>query len=887
MRVCGTVYVMNPEGKKPLDNAFLLALVAAGLAGNYFRFPIFLDIDFLFGSIFAMLALQFLGPARGILAAAAIAGYTFVLWNHPYSIIIMTAEVAAVAWLMRHRRMGMVLADTLYWLLAGMPLAYLFHHVVMHLPASNTQIVMIKQAVNGIANALVARLLFTGYSLRSRSSLTSYREIVTDLLAFFVLFPALILLAVGSRTDFNEIDRRIRTTLAQDSQRMSQRMETWVGNRKTAILNLAEMAVTRSPQRMQPSLEQACKSDLNFLRIGLLDREATASAIFPPIDEFGVASIGKSFADRPFIPVLRQTLKPMLSEVVLARVGTPKPAVSVLAPVVIRGAYGGYVIGVLSLDQIKAYLDLSSARNPSVYTLLDKNGTVIMSNRPGQKVMSPFARGEGTIDRLDGGISRWVPAVHPNTSISERWNKSFYVAESTVGDRTEWRLILEQPVAPFQKMLYDNYTGKLTLLFLILLAGLALAELLGRRIVLTLEKLGALTYELPARLDMDAPGISWPESGFEEAHRLIGNFRNMAAALTTQFTETRRINASLEQRVRERTSELADVTNELAIIVENAPVGISKIVDRKQILVNRRTEEMFLYSKAEMMARTTRVLYPSDEAYEKFGREAYPVLSRGLVFETEQELIRKDGVRIMTRYIGKAIEPTDLSKGTIWLLEDITERKRADTVLRASLREKETLLKEIHHRVKNNMAVISSLLALQGSRIADPAHRAMFEESRQRIKSMALVHEKLYAAADLSRIDFAGYARSLVNGLEAVHHRPGRGIETRINVGDVLLDVDTAVPCGLILNELVTNALKYAFDGRAQGKLTISFTKRDGACTLTVGDDGIGLPAGFDPRKTDTLGLKIVDVLARQLGGEVRYASGAGTEVAVTFAARE
>jgi hypothetical protein len=193
----------------------LLALIAAGLAGNYFNFEIFLNINFLFGSIFAMLALQFFGLGRGILAAAAIAGYTYILWKHPYAIVIMTAEVAVVGWLMTRRKVGMVLADALYWLVIGMPLVYLFYHLVMQVPPSNTYIVMSKQALNGIANALVARMIFTGYALVSSSTQISYREMVYNLLSFFVLCPALILLAVSSRSDFKETDRNIRTTLTQ------------------------------------------------------------------------------------------------------------------------------------------------------------------------------------------------------------------------------------------------------------------------------------------------------------------------------------------------------------------------------------------------------------------------------------------------------------------------------------------------------------------------------------------------------------------------------------------------------------------------------------------------------------------------------------------------
>lgn len=154
----------------------LCTLIVCGLLGNYLGYPIFLNIDFLFGSIFAMLVLQFFGTGRGVLAAAVIAGYTYILWNHPYAIITMTAEVAVVGWLMGRRRMGLVLADTLYWLLVGMPLVYLCYHVIMQIPSGDTPLFMTKQAVNGIFNALIARLIFTGYTLRDRSALMPYRE---------------------------------------------------------------------------------------------------------------------------------------------------------------------------------------------------------------------------------------------------------------------------------------------------------------------------------------------------------------------------------------------------------------------------------------------------------------------------------------------------------------------------------------------------------------------------------------------------------------------------------------------------------------------------------------------------------------------------------------
>jgi len=209
------------------------------LAGNYFKVEIFLNLDFLFGSIFALLALQFFGLGRGILAAAIIASPTFFLWNHPYAIIIMTAEVAAVGWLTQQRKTGLVVADTLYWILIGMPLVYLFCHLVMHVPLQSASVVMTKQAVNGISNVLIARLIFTAYSLRFRSSLISYRDIIYNLMAFFVLCPALIMLIISGKTDFSETDLYIRASLKQDSCYTSHSLQNWVINRTSAIVNLA------------------------------------------------------------------------------------------------------------------------------------------------------------------------------------------------------------------------------------------------------------------------------------------------------------------------------------------------------------------------------------------------------------------------------------------------------------------------------------------------------------------------------------------------------------------------------------------------------------------------------------------------------------------------
>jgi PAS domain S-box-containing protein len=643
---------------------FFLALIAAGLAGNHFKFPIFLDTDFLFGSIFAMLALQFFGIGRGIVAAALIASYTYILWNHPYAIITLTAEVAVVGWLMQRSKVGMVLADTLYWLIIGMPLAYLLYHIARHIPfSSDAYFIMTKQAVNGIANALVARLIYTGFALWSRSSLTSFRDLAYNLLAFFVVCPALIMLAVESENDFIQTDRNIRTALVKESKHVRERLNTWVTNRQTAIINLAEMAASRSPLEMQPFLEQAKKSDVNFLRIGLHNREAISTAYFPLIDELGKNTAGKNFADRPYIPVLKQTLKPMLSEVSLSKTDIPKPRVLLIAPVVIQGEYDGFVAGFINLEQIRKYLDISLDRHDTLYTLLDENGNVIMSNRTDQTVMTPFASDQGTLHRLDAEVSQWVPVVPPNTPTSNRWKKSFYVAETNLGELAEWKLVLEQPVAPFQKKLFREYSGKLTLLFFILLGALLLAEFISRLSLVTLERLRQITYNLPVKLMAENQEIAWPESGIKESNHLINNFKDMANSLTAQFNEIQQINESLERRVEERNVQLRESEERYRSILNACPDDITITdLEGRILLVSPAGLTMFGYDRQEQV--TGKVIndfiVPEDRDR---ALANITLLFQGKLDEpTEYRGLRADG------------QPVSM----VFVVRDISERKRVE-----------------------------------------------------------------------------------------------------------------------------------------------------------------------------------------------------------------
>jgi PAS domain S-box-containing protein len=229
----------------------------------------------------------------------------------------------------------------------------------------------------------------------------------------------------------------------------------------------------------------------------------------------------------------------------------------------------------------------------------------------------------------------------------------------------------------------------------------------------------------------------------------------------------------------------------------------------------------------------------------------------------------------------------ELAQANTSLQAEVSERKNAEAKLFASLREKEILLKEIHHRVKNNLQIISSLLELQCEYIHDKQSLRFFRESRDRIKTMALVHERLYASADLASINVCEYLENLASHLVQSYMEDPDCIALEFEVGEFFLGIEEAIPCGLIVNELVSNSLKHAFSGRRGGKIAVTCRiAGEDMVILSVSDNGVGIPAGLDFRRTETLGMQIVNLLARQLRGTIELRNDGGAAFTIRFQAK-
>ncbi|MBF0475007.1 MAG: PAS domain S-box protein [Deltaproteobacteria bacterium] len=343
--------------------------------------------------------------------------------------------------------------------------------------------------------------------------------------------------------------------------------------------------------------------------------------------------------------------------------------------------------------------------------------------------------------------------------------------------------------------------------------------------------------------------------------------------LGMDITERKKAEEALRQREEElRFSEekyrtLFDAESDSIFLTEQ---GTGQIID-----ANRTISQMYGYSPEELIGRPNTVISAQPDKTVEYNQN--PVNHVPLRYH-----LKKDGV----------VFPVEITANTLTLggrkvviaaVRDITDRLRAEQLIAASLKEKEVLLKEIHHRVKNNLLVIAGLLDMQCEYSPDPQIRNILGETKGRVRSMALIHERLYSSPNLAYVDFKEYISSLTNTLfKSYGIRPGK-ITLKTEIADISIGIDTATPCGLVLNELISNCLKHAFPDDRQGEIRVTLCSRgQSGMDLIVGDNGVGMPQELNLRNISTLGWELITgLVSHQLGGEVEVKRDGGTEVII------
>lgn len=320
-------------------------------------------------------------------------------------------------------------------------------------------------------------------------------------------------------------------------------------------------------------------------------------------------------------------------------------------------------------------------------------------------------------------------------------------------------------------------------------------------------------------------------------------------------------------------SERKRLEQRFQLVVESAPNAMVMVNRQGRIeMVNAQAEQLFGYLRSEMLGNPVEMLVP-----ERFRRQ-HPE-KRNMFFNDPKsrpmgagrDLFgrRKDGSEFP---IEIGLNPIETGDGAMVLsaIVDISDRKQKEMRIEVALKEKNFLLGEIHHRVKNNLQIIYSLLDLQASRINDPVVQDMLLDSQNRVRSMALIHQTLYQSNDFAKVEFGSFLETLVPTLMATYGINSKNIRLKVDVSPVHLPINLAIPCGLLMNELITNALKHGFPDGATGEIVVGLSQNEqGKVMLFVSDDGVGIPEELNFEQSETLGLSLITLLAHQIKGSL------------------
>jgi len=394
----------------------------------------------------------------------------------------------------------------------------------------------------------------------------------------------------------------------------------------------------------------------------------------------------------------------------------------------------------------------------------------------------------------------------------------------------------------------------------------------------------ALRAALARTVEQDLPYESeyravWPDGSFHyitARGRLVRDDKGRPASIngvTWDITE-RKLQEQALRESEERFKSILENVVEMFFITDGS---------LNVIYASPRCMEIYGYSSEAMTARPMQWLesiHPEDKG--AVARRAAEEVSKGMRAVLEYRIFRKDGLVRWIRSVSNPILGADGRLQRVYgTVTDITEFES----LRSSLNEKEVLLKEIHHRVKNNLQIVISLMRLESRAFSEERVRAALKDLETRIRAMALVHEHLYHSSDLAKIGFKDYLKGLCEELFRTYGADGGKIRLEIDAEAVALDIERAIPCGLIINELLTNAIKYAFPGDRKGVLRVAIRNTSAnEVEIVVSDDGIGIPETLDIRNAKTLGLQLVTTLAEnQLKGRIELERAGGTRFGIRF----
>lgn len=538
----------------------LACLFLGSFVGNYCYIPLSPGVGFVFGSIAVLSIVYCYGVGWGTLAACLAGSYTYVLWHHPYGLIVLALEALFVGWLVHRYSANLILLDGLFWLCIGLPLLWVCHVYSMHLDSTAVRFVLLTYSVNGLLNASLASLLMQHATLRRwvgqpwAAATTPLQHTIFRPLVACILLPALLLMVVHRRNILQEIEVRIRLQLEHLAAGLMPHVHTWVQHHVHAMTELAARVPGAAPTHLQDHIRFLQGALPAMLSLEVRDTTGAVVAASPtlpgekPIVALDLHDMHQFSAQR-----IRFPLQPMLTEV--HRVTLQHlPVVGVVVPVPEHPQGNAVVAGVLDVDSLRQILARHATTEAVQITLWDQRGQVVaqLARQPGRPLYDSLQLGERRLTQ--GLVVQWLPTAEPLSTMVQ-WQRSFYVYERPPSGLLPWRLEIAMPLAPYQDQVYNFYAKNHLLTLALATLALFLTGILSRWVTVPLAHLAEVTTNLPEKV-LTQQMIFWPQSLIQEIQALARNFKSMVGTLQHHVQQIQRANEELERRVQERTQAL-------------------------------------------------------------------------------------------------------------------------------------------------------------------------------------------------------------------------------------------------------------------------------------------------------------------------------------------
>ncbi len=816
--------------------------------------------------------------------------------------------------------------------------------------------ILAKQAVNGIFNVLAARLVVMGFAFSKRAyclrSLGRMRlqEIVFLLLTAFVLVPTLAVIGFNGHSEEARVREDARRRLETFSRRTQNVLDLWL-KEHLAMLQTVALDVhpdTRSAG-IQERIENLRSVDGHFVRLGVMNRDAVAVAYSPRVDALGKPTVGQSAFGSQFVGLLRKTMKPAISDVIIAKIGAPVPILVAAVPVLEEGRFAGYVAGAVDVETLSGILGGLMGGSNLRATLLDGGGRVIASSRSDVRVMDPLPwRLRGEVKEIGGGLRQWFPDVKGGFSELDRLRNSFHFLEAPVIREASWRLVVESPLEPYQAALNSRYAMALGILLAVLLVTLAAARFVSGKVAASIRGLEETTAGLPERISR-RESIAWPETRVVETGSLVDNFRSTADMLARNLEELRSVNDTLEKRIAERTASLRVTNEELRreiaerraveerltgseasyrLLAENATDVIIRIApDGTALYISPSVEMLNGYRPEELVGRNLFELVHPDELQGTL-RARDDMFTQGATVLTTHRVQGRDGEWKWIETVARPVIDPATGQVTefVAVSRDVTDRKKAEEensrlvaqMLHAQKLESLGLLAGgIAHDFNNLLTSIMGNAELSHFVLPpdSPAHERLrnIETAARRAAEMAgqMLAYSGQGKIVTRRVDLSATVRELASLLRSSIPK-SCALELRLGEGLPPIEADATQLQQVVMN-LITNAAEAI--GDSNGTITLAADRIDASrdyldsfhmaesapagdyVRLEVADTGCGMGEEtrsrmFDPFFTTKftgrgLGLAAVLGIVRSHRGALKVKSelGEGTSFTVLFPA--